>query len=66
VLVAFREVEDSLAALRVLAEEEAVQRSATEAAQRSLPLSMNRYRGDAATYLEVVIAQWDRSALPAS
>jgi NodT family efflux transporter outer membrane factor (OMF) lipoprotein len=57
VLVAFREVEDSLSALRILAEEAAVQRSAVEAAQRSLALSTNRYRGGVATYLEVVITQ---------
>jgi NodT family efflux transporter outer membrane factor (OMF) lipoprotein len=57
VLVAFREVEDSLAALRILAEEAAVQRAAVEAAQRSLTLSTNRYRGGVATYLEVVITQ---------
>jgi len=57
VLVAFREVEDSLAALRILAEEAAVQRSAVEAAQRFMTQSTNRYRGGVATYLEVVIAQ---------
>jgi len=57
VLVAFREVEDSLSALRILAEEAAVQRSAVEAAQRSLTLSTNRYRGGVTTYLEVVITQ---------
>ena len=57
VLVAFREVEDSLSALRILAEEAAVQRAGVEAAQRSLALSTNRYRGGVATYLEVVITQ---------
>lgn len=57
VLVAFREVEDSLSALRILAEEASVQRSAVEAAQRSLTLSTNRYRGGVTTYLEVVITQ---------
>lgn len=57
VLVAFREVEDNLAALRILADEAAVQNAAVAAAQRSLTLSTNRYRGGVATYLEVVIAQ---------
>jgi NodT family efflux transporter outer membrane factor (OMF) lipoprotein len=57
VLVAFREVEDNLAALRILAEEAAAQTLAVEAAQRSLTLSTNRYRGGVATYLEVVITQ---------
>jgi NodT family efflux transporter outer membrane factor (OMF) lipoprotein len=57
VLVAFREVEDGLAALRILAEEAAVQRLAADAAQRSMTQSINRYRGGVTTYLEVVIAQ---------
>jgi NodT family efflux transporter outer membrane factor (OMF) lipoprotein len=57
VLVAFREVEDNLAALRILADEAAAQNAAVAAAQRSLTLSNNRYRGGVATYLEVVIAQ---------
>jgi outer membrane protein TolC len=57
VLVAFREVEDNLAALRILAEEATAQNAAVAAAQRSLALSNNRYRGGVATYLEVVITQ---------
>ena len=56
-LNAFREVEDSLAALRVLERESAAQRVAVEAAERSLALSMNRYNGGLVTYLEVVVAQ---------
>jgi len=57
VLVAFREVEDNLAALRILADEAAVQNMAVASAQRALTLSNNRYRGGVATYLEVVITQ---------
>lgn len=57
VLTAFREVEDNLAALRILADEAAAQNAAVSAAQRSLALSSNRYRGGVATYLEVVVAQ---------
>lgn len=57
VLVAFRDVEDSLSTLRVLADAAAVQRSAVEAAQRLLAQSTNRYRGGVTTYLEVVVAQ---------
>ncbi len=57
VLVGFREVEDNLAALRVLAEEAAVQEAAVAAAERMLELAANRYRGGVTTYLEVVVAQ---------
>jgi NodT family efflux transporter outer membrane factor (OMF) lipoprotein len=57
VLLAFREVEDQLASLRVLGEEAAVQARALEAAERSLALATNRYRGGVATYLEVIVAQ---------
>jgi NodT family efflux transporter outer membrane factor (OMF) lipoprotein len=57
VLDAFREVEDNLAALRVLEQEAAAQRVAVEAAERSLDLSLHRYQGGLVTYLEVVIGQ---------
>jgi len=57
VLDAFREVEDQLAALRVLEEEAAIQDRAVAAAQRALTLANNRYRGGVASYLEVITAQ---------
>jgi NodT family efflux transporter outer membrane factor (OMF) lipoprotein len=57
VLGAFREVEDQLSALRVLEEEAAIQDRAVAAAQRSLTLANNRYRGGVASYLEVITAQ---------
>jgi outer membrane protein TolC len=57
VLTAFQQVEDNLAALRVLAEEAQVQDAAVKAAERSLDLSENRYKGGITTYLEVAIAQ---------
>jgi NodT family efflux transporter outer membrane factor (OMF) lipoprotein len=57
VLTAFREVEDQLAALRVLEQEAAIQDRALAAAQRSLTLATNRYRGGVASYLEVITAQ---------
>jgi len=57
VLVAFREVEDQLAALRILDEEAAIQSRAVDAAERSLMQANNRYRGGIATYLEVTSAQ---------
>jgi NodT family efflux transporter outer membrane factor (OMF) lipoprotein len=57
VLAAFQEVEDSLAALRLLEEEARTQDAAVAAAQHSLALSTNRYKGGVATYLEVITAQ---------
>jgi NodT family efflux transporter outer membrane factor (OMF) lipoprotein len=57
VLSAFEDVEDSLAALRVLQDEAKTQDAAVEAAQHSLALSNNRYKGGVATYLEVITAQ---------
>ncbi|MGO9262651.1 MAG: efflux transporter outer membrane subunit [Bryobacteraceae bacterium] len=56
-LVAFQQVEDNLATLRVLEEQSQAQRVAVEAAQQSLDLSLNRYRGGLVTYLEVITAQ---------
>jgi NodT family efflux transporter outer membrane factor (OMF) lipoprotein len=57
VLNAFQEVEDNLAALRILDEESVTQTRAVSAAKRSLLLSTNRYKGGATTYLEVLTAQ---------
>jgi NodT family efflux transporter outer membrane factor (OMF) lipoprotein len=57
VLSAFREVEDQLSTLRVLDEEARVQANAVAAAERSLTLADNRYRGGVTSYLEVITAQ---------
>jgi NodT family efflux transporter outer membrane factor (OMF) lipoprotein len=57
ILRSLQEVEDSLAALRVLREESDVQAAAVAAAERSLALATNRYRGGVANYLEVIAAQ---------
>jgi NodT family efflux transporter outer membrane factor (OMF) lipoprotein len=57
VLSAFQEVEDNLAALRLLEDEAKTQDAAVASAQRSLQLSSNRYKGGVATYLEVITAQ---------
>ena len=57
VLNAFREVEDSLAALRVMNDEDEAESLAVEAARRSLSLSGKRYKGGVTTYLEVLTAQ---------
>jgi NodT family efflux transporter outer membrane factor (OMF) lipoprotein len=56
-LVAFQEVEDNLVALRVLEQEAQTQQAAVSAAERSLQLSENRYKGGVTNYLEVTTAQ---------
>lgn len=56
-LTAFQEVEDNLSALRILEQEEAKQHEASQSAESSLQLSMNRYKGGLVTYLEVITAQ---------
>jgi NodT family efflux transporter outer membrane factor (OMF) lipoprotein len=56
-LNAFQQVEDNLAALRVLEGESGTQKAAVAAAEQSLQLSTNRYTGGLVTYLEVVTAQ---------
>lgn len=56
-LTAFQEVEDNLSALRILEQEAAKQHEATQAAENSQQLSMNRYKGGLVTYLEVITAQ---------
>jgi NodT family efflux transporter outer membrane factor (OMF) lipoprotein len=57
VLTGFQQVEDNLAALRILEEEAGIQNSAVIAAQRSLDLSITRYKGGVTSYLEVITAQ---------
>jgi NodT family efflux transporter outer membrane factor (OMF) lipoprotein len=57
VLGGFQEVEDNLAALRLLEQQAAVQDEAVKAAQESLTITMNQYRAGTANYLAVVIVQ---------
>ena len=57
VLTAFKEVEDNLAALRILEEEAAIQAEAVKAAELSLQISLNQYQAGIITYLQVVQAQ---------
>ena len=57
VLAGFQQVEDNLAALRILENEDAVQAEAVAAAQSSLALSIQRYEGGVTSYLEVTVAQ---------
>jgi NodT family efflux transporter outer membrane factor (OMF) lipoprotein len=57
VLTGFQEVEDNLAALRILEEEAQVQGEAVKASQLSLEYSLNQYKAGITTYLQVVAAQ---------
>lgn len=57
VLGAFNEVEDRLSDLRVLNEEATTEQRAVTAAQHSLDLSNQRYKGGATNYLEVLVAE---------
>ena len=57
VLTGFQQVEDNLAAVRILESEAKVQDEAVVAAQRSLDLSITRYKGGVTSYLEVITAQ---------
>jgi len=57
VLQSFQEVEDNLAALRILEAEAKTQDGAVAAAHHTLDLSNNRYKGGVSNYLEVITAQ---------
>jgi NodT family efflux transporter outer membrane factor (OMF) lipoprotein len=57
VLVAFQQVEDNLAALRILSKEIQEQDVAIQSAQRSLKLATDRYRLGIDPYLNVITAQ---------
>lgn len=56
-LGAFQQVEDNLAALRILERESRQQKEAVDSARNSLQLFTNRYVGGADTYLQVISAQ---------
>jgi NodT family efflux transporter outer membrane factor (OMF) lipoprotein len=57
VLGGFQQVEDNLAALRVLDRESALQAEAVQASQLAERLALSQYRAGTATYLSVVTAQ---------
>ena len=57
VLTGFQEVEDNLAALRILEEEARVQDEAVRAAQQSVKVLTNQYRAGTASYLDVIVVQ---------
>jgi outer membrane protein TolC len=56
-LTAFQEVEDNVAALRILANETQQQQRALASSRESLQLFTNRYKGGVDTYLQVITAQ---------
>jgi NodT family efflux transporter outer membrane factor (OMF) lipoprotein len=56
-LSAIAEVEDNLAALRILGEEAALQEEAVRAAQETLNLTLNRYKAGTVSFLDVVQVQ---------
>ena len=57
VLSGFQNVEDNLAALRILEQEAVVQDEAVKAARESLTITLNQYRAGTANYLAVVVVQ---------
>ncbi|HMD76281.1 MAG TPA: efflux transporter outer membrane subunit [Terracidiphilus sp.] len=57
VLTAFQQVEDNLAALRILESEASVLDQAVKSAQRSVLVSTEQYKGGTANYLQVITTQ---------
>lgn len=57
VLTAFQEVEDNLAALRILEQEAAVQGEALQAARQAVTLVNNQYKAGTVSYVNVITAQ---------
>ncbi len=57
VLNGFQEVEDNLAALRILEAESKVQEEAVQAARQSVELTINQYKAGTVSYLNVVTVQ---------
>src|SRR4029079_2203537 len=56
-LAAFQNVEDNIAALRILEAEAAAQAEAVKSAEQSLAIALNQYRAGTVSYLNVVTAQ---------
>jgi NodT family efflux transporter outer membrane factor (OMF) lipoprotein len=57
VLTGFQEVEDNLAALRILQEEAQVQEEAVKAAQQTVTVTTNQYKSGTVSSLNVIVAQ---------
>jgi NodT family efflux transporter outer membrane factor (OMF) lipoprotein len=57
VLTGFKEVEDNLAALRILEDESRVQDEAVKAAEQSVTIVRNQYQAGTVSYLNVIVLQ---------
>ena len=57
VLTAFQEVEDQLAALRILEEQAKLQADAVAAARQSVEVAENQYKAGTASFLEVIVVR---------
>jgi len=57
VLISFQEVEDNVAALRILEQELQIQNRAVESAQKAVLLTTNQYKAGTVSYLNVMIDQ---------
>jgi len=57
VLTGFQEVEDNLAALRILEDEAKVQDEAVKAARQSVTFTTNQYKAGTVNYLNVIVSQ---------
>ncbi len=57
VLAAFQQVEDNLAALRILEGEADVQQGAVQAARQSVTVALNQYKAGTVNYLTVIVVQ---------
>ena len=57
VLTGFQEVEDNLAALRILEAEAQAQEDAVEASKKSLAVTLNQYQSGIISYINVTVAQ---------
>jgi NodT family efflux transporter outer membrane factor (OMF) lipoprotein len=57
VLSGFQEVEDNLAALRILEQAAAIQEQAVKAAQDSVVVTTNQYKSGIVSYLNVIVTQ---------
>jgi NodT family efflux transporter outer membrane factor (OMF) lipoprotein len=57
VLTGFQEVEDNLAALRILQDEARVQDEAVKAAQQTVTVATNQYKAGTVNYLNVIVTQ---------